>query len=298
MKDSIAYLPKDKQAELNFLVKEILKRLPQTEFIILFGSYARGNYVRRSVRIEDGGIPTVKISDYDIYVITSGINSKKAETVLDNVEDIFFAGKDFDRDTPVQFINDDIKMLNKYLEEGRYFYTQIKQEGIVLYNSRKYKLARRRKLNYTEIKEQAQAYFDEKFQTANEFLHTAKLIYKEEYYKRTSFQLHQAFENYYYAIRLTFTLRNNKQHNLSKLSSSTKRYAEDLATVFPQDTPEEKRLFTLLKSAYVEARYNPYFVVTKEDIDALVPKVELLRDITKQICTAKIKEYEEQGNTQ
>lgn len=298
MKDSIAYLPKDKQAELNFLVKEILKRLPQTEFIILFGSYARGNYVRRSVRIEDGGIPTVKISDYDIYVITSGINSKKAETVLDNVEDIFFAGKDFDRDTPVQFINDDIKMLNKYLEEGRYFYTQIKQEGIVLYNSRKYKLARRRKLNYTEFKEQAQAYFDEKFQTANEFLHTAKLIYKEEYYKRTSFQLHQACENYYYAIRLTFTLRNNKQHNLSKLSSSTKRYAEDLATVFPQDTPEEKRLFTLLKSAYVEARYNPYFVVTKEDIDALVPKVELLRDITKQICTAKIKEYEEQGNTQ
>lgn len=298
MKDSIAYLPKDKQAELKFLVKEILKRLPQTEFIILFGSYARGNYVRRSVRIEDGGIPTVKISDYDIYVITSGINSKKAETVLDNVEDIFFSGKDFDRDTPVQFINDDIKLLNKYLEEGRYFYTQIKQEGIVLYNSGKYKLARRRKLNYAEIKEQAQEYFDEKFQSANEFLHTAKLIYKEEYYKMESFLLHQACENYYYAIRLTFTLRNNKQHNLSKLSSATKRYSEDLATVFPQDTLEEKRLFTLLKSAYVEARYNPYFIVTKEDIDALVPKVELLRDITKQICTAKIKEYEEQSNIQ
>ena len=298
MKDSIAYLPKDKQAELKFLVKEILKRLPQTEFIILFGSYARGNYVRRSVRIEDGGIPTVKISDYDIYVITSGINSKKADTILDNVEDIFFSGKDFDRDTPVQFINDDIKLLNKYLEEGRYFYTQIKQEGIVLYNSGKYKLARRRKLNYAEIKEQAQEYFDEKFQSANEFLHTAKLIYKEEYYKMESFLLHQACENYYYAIRLTFTLRNNKQHNLSKLSSATKRYSEDLATVFPQDTLEEKRLFTLLKSAYVEARYNPYFVVTKEDIDALVPKVELLRDITKQICTAKIKEYEEQSNIQ
>lgn len=298
MKDSIAYLPKDKQAELNFLVKEILKRLPQTEFIILFGSYARGNYVRRSVRIEDGGIPTVKISDYDIYVITSGINSKKADTILDNVEDIFFSGKDFDRDTPVQFINDDIKLLNKYLEEGRYFYTQIKQEGIVLYNSGKYKLARRRKLNYAEIKEQAQEYFDEKFQSANEFLHTAKLIYKEEYYKMESFLLHQACENYYYAIRLTFTLRNNKQHNLSKLSSATKRYSEDLATVFPQDTLEEKRLFTLLKSAYVEARYNPYFVVTKEDIDALVPKVELLRDITKLICTTKIKEYEEQSNTQ
>lgn len=59
--------------------------------------------------------------------------------------------------------------MNKYLEEGRYFYTQIKQEGIVLYNSGKYKLARRRKLNYAEIKEQAQEYFDEKLNEANEF---------------------------------------------------------------------------------------------------------------------------------
>ena len=295
MKDSIAYLPKDKQDDLVFLVKEILKRLPQTEYIILYGSYARGNYVRRSVRIEDGGIPTVKISDYDIYVVTSGFNSKKAETVLDNVEDIFFSGKDFDRDTPVQFITDDIKALNKYLEEGRYFYTQIKQEGIVLYNSGKYKLSRRRKLNFAEIKEQAQEYFDEKFEKGNFFFDDAVTNEGRERFQMSSFYLHQACENYYYAIRLTFTLRNNKQHNLSKLSSSVRRYIDDLGTVFPQNTPEEKRLFVLLKAAYVEARYTPYFVVTKEDIDALIPKVELLRDIAKRICEAKIKEYGEQS---
>jgi len=45
----------------------------------------------------------------------------------------------------------------------------------------------------------------------------------------------------------------------------------------------------------MDARYNPYFVVTKEDIDALIPKVELLRDITKRICEAKIKEYGEKS---
>lgn len=296
MKDSIAYLPKDKQEELNFLVTEILRRLPQTEFIILYGSYARGNYVRRSIRIEDGGIPTVKISDYDIYVITSGINSKKAETILDNVEDIFFAGKDFDRDTPVEFINDDIAQLNKFIEEGRYFHTQIKQEGVILYNSGKYKLSRRRKLNFDEIKKQAQEYFGEKFERASSFLQATKLIYENmKDYKLCSFNLHQACENYYYAIRLTFALRNNKQHNLSKLSSTTRRYSDDLSTVFPQNTPEEKRLFKLLKAAYVDARYNPHFVVTKEDIDALIPKVELLRDITKRICEEKIKEYGEQS---
>lgn len=277
---------------MNFLVDEILKRLPQTEYIILYGSYARGNYVRRSVRIEDGGIPTVKISDYDICVITSGINSKKAETVLDNVEDIFFVGKDFDRDTPVEFINDDIVQFNKFIEEGRYFYTQIKKEGIILYNSGKYKLARRRKLDFAEIKEQAQIYFDEKCNEANEFLLDTTNAYNRGNYKRASFYLHQACENYYYAIRLTFTLRNNKQHNLSKLSSTTRRYSDDLRTVFPQNTPEEKRLFKLIKAAYVDARYNPHILVTKEDIDQLTPKVELLRDITKRICEMKIGEYE------
>lgn len=293
MKNSIAYLPEDKQKDLNFLVNEVLKRLPQTEYIILYGSYARDNYVRRGIRVEPDGIPTVKISDYDILVLTSGINSKKAETVLDNVEDIFFAGKDFDRDTPVQFINDDVKNFNKFIEEGRYFYTQIKEEGITLYNSGKYKLARRRKLNFEEIKEQAQEYFDEKMANANEFVNLARDSYNRGNFKMSSFNLHQACENYYYAIRLSFTLRNNKQHNLSKLSASVKKYSEDLKMVFPQDTSEEKRLFTLLKAAYVDARYNPHFVVTKEDIDALIPKVELLRDITESICTERIKRYKE-----
>ncbi len=104
----------------------------------------------------------------------------------------------------------------------------------------------------------------------------------------SSFNLHQACENYYYAIRLAFTLKSNKQHNLSKLSSSVKKYSPELIQVFPHHTPEEKRLFNLIKAAYVEARYNPHFIVTKEDIDALIPKVELLRDITKRICEKKI----------
>ncbi|MDR2916371.1 MAG: DNA-binding protein, partial [Tannerella sp.] len=72
-----------------------------------------------------------------------------------------------------------------------------------------------------------------------------------------------------------------------------KKYSEDLVNVFPQDTPEEKRIFTLLKAAYVDARYNPHFVVTKEDIDALIPKVDLLRDIAKRICEERIKGYGE-----
>lgn len=289
MKKSITYLPKEKQGELFFLLKEIRKRLPQAEMVILYGSYARDEYVIYDERIEFG-IPTTFMSDYDILVVTNGINDKKAGHILDNIDDLYY--KYPDTQTPVQFINEDIKTLNKQLEDGRYFYTEVKKQGVVLYDSGNFKLARRRKLNFAEIKQQAQEYYNEKFGRATEFLEMANSAYSKGYYVMSSFQLHQACENYYCAIRLSFTLKTGKQHNLAKLSSLVKSYSYDLSKVFPRHTPEEKRIFDLIKSAYVEARYNPKFIVTKEDIDILIPKVELLRDITTKICLAKIAEYE------
>lgn len=290
MKKSTSYLPKEKQEDLNYLVKAVLEKIPETQMIILFGSYARNEYVDYDERMEFG-IRTTKISDYDILVVTHGISDKLAGSRLDNIDDKYYTKPE--TQTPVQFINEDIKSLNKQIEEGRYFYTQIKEEGVTLYDSKKFQLARKRKLNYAEIKQQAQEYFAEKFKRANSFFEDVKNAYKRDDYVQASFYLHQACENYYYAIRLVFTLKSNKQHNLSKLCSSVKSYSPDLANVFLLYPAEEKRLFDLIKAAYVEARYNPKFVVTKEDIDALIPKVELLRDITKRICEQKINEYGE-----
>jgi predicted nucleotidyltransferase/HEPN domain-containing protein len=293
MKRSIAFLPPEKQDDLNFLVSEIRERLPKAEMIILFGSYARNDYVDFDMKYEFGKIQFY-VSDYDILVVTSGISDGVAGKALDNVEDIYYQrAKDPDRQPPVQFINEDIKKLNKKLDECRYFYTQIKEEGVMLYDSGRCKLARRRKLNFDEIKQQAQEYFDDKFNKANGFLKGTHFYYDERDYQLASFSLHQSCENYFYSIRLVFTLENAKQHNLSKLLNSVKKYSNDFIKVFPCDTPEEKRLFNLIKAAYVNGRYDPDFVVTKEDIDALIPKVELLRDITKEICEKEIREYEE-----
>ncbi|MDL2278268.1 HEPN domain-containing protein [Parabacteroides sp. OttesenSCG-928-G07] len=288
MKRSISFLPKNKQHDLYFIVSLIRKRLPQVEMIILYGSYARNEYVDYDERIEFG-IRTEYRSDYDILVVTRGISDKDAGKILDNIDDQYY--QDPEKQTPVQFINEDIHKLNHDLSEGRYFYTQIKQEGIILYDSCNFKLARRRKLRFDEIKQQAEEYFQEKFQSAGEFLDLAKIAAQEKMYKKSAFLLHQTCENYYYAINLVFTLKNNKQHNLSKLSSSVKRHSVELLQVFPRHSEEEKRLFNLIKAAYVEARYNPDFKVTKEDFNALVVKVELLRDITQRICLKRINDY-------
>lgn len=289
MKTSIKYLPPEKQEDLKYLVSLILERVSQTEMIILYGSYATGKYVDRDSRVEFG-IRTTYMSDYDILVVTSGSKDKDAGQKLDNIEEIYY--KYPDKQTPVQFVNDSIHKLNKDLLEGRYFYTQIKQEGIKLYDSGRYKLARRRKLQYDEIRQQAEEYFKEKYQRAAFFFDDALANYQKERYQMASFYLHQTCENLFYSVRLVFTLENNKQHNLAKLQDSVRKYSNEFEKILPHKTEEEKRLFNLVKAAYVEARYNPNFLVTKKDIDSLVPIMKQLFNLVNELCEMRVLEYE------
>lgn len=290
MKTSTSRLPEYARKDLQQIVSLVLENLPRCEMIILYGSYARGTYVEYDER-DEFGILTSFMSDYDILVVTSKSDVKEAGQILDSVDQMYY--KRPDHQVPIQFINDDIEKLNSDLSEGRYFYTDVKKEGIMLYDSGNYKLERARKLDFEEIRQQAQEYFDEKFKEANEFLVDVANAYSRGNYKRASFYLHQACENLFYTLRLVHTLKNSKQHNLSKLLGATHKYSDELRKIFPRNTREEKRLFELLRLAYVEARYNPKFVVTKEDIDAILPKVERLRDVVSEVCKSQIETYRE-----
>mgnify|MGYP000854926115 FL=1 len=288
MKTSTSRLPEYARKDLQQIVSLVLEYLPRCEMIILYGSYARGTYVEYDER-DEFGILTSFMSDYDILVVTSGMDAKEAGRILDAVDMKYY--KRPDHQVPIQFINDDIEKLNSDLSEGRYFYTDIKKEGIMLYDSGNFKLERARKLDFEEIRQQAQEYFDEKFNYAGDFFTGAKYYYELGKYKMASFHLHQVCENLFYTLRLVHTLKNSKQHNLSKLLGATHKYSDELRKIFPRNTKEEKRLFELLRLAYVEARYNPKFVVTKDDIDAILPKVERLRNVVEETCKKQIESY-------
>lgn len=289
MKSSYSHLPRYAQDDLKQIISLIQQNVPHCEMIILYGSYAKGTFVEYEEK-DEFGVRISFMSDYDILVITSQTDIREVGHLLDTVDDSYY--KRPDQQVPIQFINEDIEKFNTDLSEGRYFYTDIKRKGIMLYDSGNFKLKRARKLNFDEIQEQAQEYFNENFNSANEFLANAHFNYSNGWFKKASFMLHQAAENYFYALRLVYTLKNNKQHNLSKLLGATTQYSCELKKIFPRNTKEEKRLFELLRLAYVEARYNSKFIVTQEDIDALYPKIEKLRDLTYKICTAQIKVYQ------
>ena len=260
--------------------------------VILYGSYAKNTYVECDER-RDFGVKTYFMSDYDILVVTKkrlGVRESTAET---RIRERFLENRADEFQTWPQFINESISKLNHALSEGRYFYVDILNQGIMLYDSGEYQLATPRELNYSEIQRMAQEYFDDKFPTATYFLDDCSLNVTKNRYHQAIFYLHQAAENFIKTIPLAYILYGYKEHDLDFLIKKCKPFTLELAKVFPRDTPEEERLFKLLQRAYIEARYNKKnFIVTKADIDALIPKVELLRDITKQICTERIAEYE------
>ncbi len=293
MKRSIRFLPPRKRQDLQQLAELIRENVKQVEMIILFGSYAKNKYVDYDQRVEFG-TPTYYMSDYDIVILTRKPIGAIESSLYEKIKDRFFENKNRPFHTHPQFVNYGIDEFNYALSKAHYFETEIKCDGIILYDSGTYKLARRRRLDYTEIKDRAQKYFDDKFGKANQFLKGVSFYCADKDYNMASFLLHQSAENLLRTIPMAFILYGHKSHNLSELMNAVKKYTTNIFEVFPRDTEEEKRLFDLLQRAYIESRYNPDFEVTKEDIDALIPKVEQLRDIVEKVCHDRIAYYESQ----
>ncbi len=212
--------------------------------------------------------------------------------MYEKIKDRFFENKNRLFHTHPQFVNYGIDDFNHALSKAHYFETEIKRDGIILFDSGAYKLARRKKLNFKEIKERAQKYYDDKFGRAKQFLKGVTFYCEDGDYNMASFHLHQSAENFLRTIPITFILYGHKSHDLSELMNAAKKHTPEIFKAFPRDTPEEKRLFDLLQRAYIESRYNPDFEITKADIDALLPKIELLRDVVEQVCNERLVYYD------
>ena len=291
MKKSLNYLPVEKRRDLRQLVELIRDEVDNVVMIILYGSYARNTYVDYDQRMEYG-VKNYFMSDYDIMIVTEKRLGVVEHSVYAKILQRFYTNRAWEISTRPQFINESIAELNKALDKSRYFYTDIKREGVMLYDSGRYRLARRRKLDFSEIREMAKEYYEDKFPFASDIFEDAIFDYKREKYKLASFHLHQAVENYLRTIPMVFILYGYKEHDLASLMNQCKKHTLEIYRAFPQDTDEERRLFKLLQDAYVQARYNKNFVVTKSDIDALIPKIELLRDIVQSVCRERIEYYD------
>jgi uncharacterized protein len=291
MKTDFTHLPSQKQAELKAIVAALIPRYAEIEMIILFGSYARGNFVEDKY-VEKGTTYEYK-SDYDLLIVLSKNGQANSDTFVQSV-----SGKldELKLATPVHPIFHGIEFVNLELQEGNYFFADIKKEGILLFNTSRYQLAEKRDLSPVEMQKRAQADFDYWFKSANMFFEdfSANFFKGEndpDYYKKAAFELHQATERYYGAVQLVFTGYKPKTHDLEILAQLAKSQNLEFDKVFLKATVQERQRFSLLKKAYVDARYKADYKISKEDLAYLSERVQLMRLLTEKICVEKIASF-------
>ena len=292
MKRSIKHLPKQTQEELNTLLELITQHVSWCGMVILYGSYARGGYVLWDQKVELG-VHTSYQSDYDMMIVVSKLSMKHVEDSLrTKVIPKYHKAFAHRRHASPQFIVEYIDTLNKALEKSQYFFTDIIKEGIKVYDTKEFKLAKPRKLSFKEIKEVAEFEFNIHYPDGEVLLKNGYFNFEMEAYKVGSFIIHQACERFYNAISLVFTNYRPHTHKLNELGAQIKAYSRDLASVFPMNTEFEKRCFDLLCRAYIEARYNRNFVIAKEELAYMLERTEILKGIALRICTEKITSYD------
>ncbi len=283
---ALSHLPVEKQTELKHITTQ-LQTCKGVEMVILFGSYARGNWVEHMYS-EKGTTYEYK-SDYDILVVTTHddlrnnhkIENKLTQTIAGHVL------------TRVSLIFHSVKHLNQALTMGNYFFKDIKKEGVVLYDSKIYTLNNPKKLSAKESQQKAQEYFNQWYISASDFLEGYEFYLSKNKFHIAAFQLHQSVERYYTAILLVFTDYRPKQHDLQRLDLRV-RNCDQRFNVFPQTTEEDKHLFELLQRAYIDARYKmDEYSISKEELVYLANTVNTLKALTKDICTQKIVEIGE-----
>ncbi|HZF43675.1 MAG TPA: HEPN domain-containing protein [Sphingomonadaceae bacterium] len=296
MKTSLNHLPEGKQRELAFLVQAVRngfesaiarRTMPNVRGgkllkIVLFGSYARGDWVEDPVGRY--------FSDYDLLVVVDREELtdvpefwiKTEERLLEEL-----ASGQVLR-TPFSVIYHSLDDVNDKLRLGRYFFMDIVRDGVLLFEETGQSFAEPQPLSASEAFRETQEYYDEWFESAGDFLQSAADARARGKEKLAAFLLHQATERFYHCLFLVRTLYSPKTHNLNQLRQLAEAVEPRLAEVWTRDTKFDRRCYELLREAYVKARYSRHYRITDEQLEWLSGRVALLQGIVRSVCEERI----------
>ena len=296
MRTELDHLPESNKRELEQIVQILFEEFDDARAgrnaphrkagrilkIILFGSYARGDFVQDSV----GGY----FSDYDLLVVVN-------HDELADVAEYWTAAEDhLVRDyvvtkrltTQASFIVHSLTDVNRQLKHGRYFFTDILNDGIALYEAPDHPFVTPEPLSRAAARAEAQGYFDKWFPSASAFLRMAESARSSGDSNEASFVLHQAAERLYHCFLLVHRLYSPKSHKLNFLRNLCEELDGGLKLAWPRDDRFSQRSFELLRRAYVDARYSPHYKITAEELAWLIERVAVLQELVSAACEQRL----------
>jgi predicted nucleotidyltransferase/HEPN domain-containing protein len=302
MRRALDHLPPVKQRELERVVQIIFeefadalalstqqwKRKGRIQKVILYGSYARGGWV------DEPHTAKGYQSDYDLLII---VNDKR---LTDRVEYWVKLDGRLNRElavtktlrTPVNFILHTLQEVNDGLAHGRYFFMDVRSDGIALYEDEDTELHEPKPKTPAQALGMAKEYFADWYPSSGEFYDDFKGNIAKKRFKKAAFELHQCVERLYHCVLLVKTFYTSHVHNLAFLRTQAERLDRRLVYVWPSDTRVERAYFEKLKEAYVKARYSKHYQITEDELSWLGTQVEELGRVVHAICAERIAELE------
>ncbi|ODC05351.1 hypothetical protein BFW38_10030 [Terasakiispira papahanaumokuakeensis] len=290
MRTSLDHLPEYKQRELatiSTILRDTLedylqgKNGSKNEFrilkIILFGSHAKGGWVR--------DIPNGYVSDYDILVIVNKAALVEDDLVWRSAEEQIERKV---KSAPLGLIVHTLEDVNEQLRQGHYFFTDIREQGILLYNANGKALVEPGNLTEEERRDIARKHYEQWSYSAQRFFRYYEVAASDEDWIHAAFMLHQATEKAYACTLLTCTNYLPKSHNIEKLGKLCAQIDAEFTTIFPLNNKFHRRSFRRLQRAYIEARYSEHYEITEEELHYLAGEVQRLQELTARVCRESI----------
>ena len=294
MKTSLEHLPPVKQHELARVVEIILEEFEDalkgasTEFkkrgrilkIILFGSYARGTFV------DEPHTKKGYRSDFDILIVVNNRKLADFSTYWHKAAERLMRSNDIN--TPVSLIVHSLREVNAELRRGRYFFADIRRDGLALYELDDEPLAVPGQVSAEEAWHMARDYLKDRLPHAHKFLKGARFYQAEGDVKEAAFLLHQSLEQAYSTLLLVLTNYSPPSHNTRFLRGLAEDKHRDLIDIWPRNQQRYVSWFNVLNEAYVKARYSPHFEVSEEALQWLTERTDALITAVEKICSVHL----------
>ena len=281
MKDSLEHLPDRKRHDLHRLTETIRETCNDVEMIVLYGSYARGDYKEEADLDPDR--KSGAASDYDILVVTTEKDTVRNGHLWTKVDRRLQA---LGLSAYPRVIVHDRWFLAKALGQKHYFFNDIFVEGVALFDSGVFVPTVREKLTPEERREAAQEHFEHWYDWAKSFHASFKYDMSRGDLKPAAFHLQQTAECTYKALLLVYTNYTPYNHYLDWFDKAIQEVIPDLPDFFPRETKEAEDRFKNFDYAYIGARYKPDYRISEADLHYFAERVELLMTETESRCRA------------
>jgi HEPN domain-containing protein/predicted nucleotidyltransferase len=307
MKSNLDHLPALQQDELERITGILLRgfeaaiaggtqpwrRGAKIYKIILFGSYARGDFVDEP---ENG-----YLSDFDILVVVS-------DEKLTDIAGYWFETEEKIAHDPaigriVNLMVNDLGDINQGLDAGLHFFREVIDQGVALYELPGHAFSPLKPLTADAALALGERHYNKIFATIRSSLRLAEFAMEQgdvdDFPHKAAFNLHQTVEAAYIAVLLLTGFYAPRSHNIKFLRAQAEAKAPSLIPAWPRETRALRKPFEKLKRAYVDARYNQdSFHITAKELEDLKADAEGLIALVRQVCDDRIAQLRrEAGDT-